>query len=182
MSKILILGNGGSGKSTFARKLAQKTGLPLIHLDAEYWRPGWDPTPKNEWKTRVAQLLEGEQWIMDGNFSSTLEMRLEAADTVILFDRNHWLCAWGVLQRVRKNRGITRPDMGADCPERFDADFLRWVLEFPKKVRPRQLEQIREHGAHCTVYRLKSRRQARKLLDQWQVNNKGEPNDTVSTI
>lgn len=172
MSRILILGNGGSGKSTFARRLAQKTGLPLIHLDVEYWRPGWDPMPKDEWRLRVSELVKGERWIMDGNFGSTVEMRLKAADTVILFDRSRWLCAWGVLQRVRKNRGTTRPDMGAGCPERFDAEFLRWVLTFPQKVRPRLLKQIEEHGAHCIVYRLKSRRQAERLLAQWQTDEK----------
>ena len=94
MNRVLIIGSGGSGKTTLARRLAERTGLPLIHLDALYWRPGWDPTPGDEWRARIAALVRGERWIIDGNYGGTLDLRLEACDTVIFLDVSRWVCLW----------------------------------------------------------------------------------------
>ncbi len=81
MKKIIVIGSGGAGKSTFSRRLGEVTGIPVIHLDQLYWRPNWEKTPAPEWEAAVAELVRGETWIMDGNFGGTREIRMRAADT-----------------------------------------------------------------------------------------------------
>jgi adenylate kinase family enzyme len=87
--RVLVTGMAGSGKSTFSRALSAKTGLPLIHLDIHYWKPGWVKPSNDEWREEQRQLLAGDAWIVDGNYHETLELRLERADTVVFLD-THW--------------------------------------------------------------------------------------------
>lgn len=135
MERILVIGCCGAGKSTLATELAERTGLPLVHLDKLYWRPNWQPVTAEEFDARLAEVLTGEKWILDGNFNRTLETRLERCDTVIWLDFPRYLCVWGVLSRVLRNYGKTRPDMGDGCPERLDPAFLKYVWQFPGKYR-----------------------------------------------
>ena len=95
----MIIGCSGSGKSTLARKLADLTGLPLIHLDREYWRPGWVEPDKLEWLAAVRAVAARPRWIIDGNYSASLGIRVAAADTVIFLDFPRWVCLWSVLCR-----------------------------------------------------------------------------------
>ena len=113
MQRVLVIGSGGAGKSAFAVRLGQATGLPVIHLDAAYWKPGWREPSKDAWAARVTQLLAGEHWIMDGNYGGTLEQRLAACDTVVFLDMPRLLCIWRVLKRFVQYRGRTRPDVTA---------------------------------------------------------------------
>ncbi len=130
--KIMVIGSPGSGKSTFSRRLAEKTGLPLIHLDREYWNAGWIETPREEWIRKQELLVAQDEWIMDGNYGGTMEIRLEKADTVILFDLNRWVCLTGCFRRVMTNIGRVRPDMPEGCPEKFDVEFMKYIWNFPK--------------------------------------------------
>lgn len=100
MQRVLVIGISGAGKSTFARKLAPLVGLPLIHLDKEFWRPGWRLTPRVEWWERVAELAAGERWLMEGNYANSLHLRLPRADTVLWFDYPTVRCLGRVLKRV----------------------------------------------------------------------------------
>src|SRR3989338_1002761 len=99
MKRILVIGSAGAGKSTFAKRLHEKLGLPLIHLDQHYWRPGWVKPEKIEWERKVKELLGGESWIIDGNYRSTLHLRLPAADAIIFLDFSRWRCFWGIVRR-----------------------------------------------------------------------------------
>ena len=126
MRRVLIIGNAGSGKSTFGRKLAEKTGLPLVHLDKIYWRGNWEHLTREEFDKALQAELEKEEWIIDGNFNRTLPHRLDYCDTVFFFDLPTITCLWGVTKRVLQNYGKTRSDMGGSCPEKFDRN--KWEL------------------------------------------------------
>ncbi len=163
--RIMIIGSGGAGKSTLARQLGERLGLPVIHLDREHWQPGWVEPPRAEWEARVAELVAGERWIIDGNYGGTVGLRLAAADTVIFLDFPRVLCVWRVVQRFLAYRGRSRPDMTPGCPEQLDAEFLRWIWHvFPRKTRPTILNLLTEHGAGKSIHILRTPRQVAALL------------------
>lgn len=142
MRKVLVIGSSGAGKSVFAARLAERTGLPLIHLDAVYWRPGWIKTPKDEWVRTVDRLLARPRWVMDGNYSGTLDRRIAACDTVVFLDLPRAVCLWRVARRLIVYRHGARPDMTPGCSERLTGEFIRWIWEYPRKQRPRVLEKL----------------------------------------
>jgi len=142
MRRVLVIGSGGAGKSTFAARLAERTGLPLIHLDALYWRPGWVEPAKEEWTRRVAQLVADDRWIMDGNYGGTLESRLAACDTVVFLDLPRALCLRRVIGRRIRFRGRARPDMAPGCPEQLSWEFLHWIWSYPATRRPGILRRL----------------------------------------
>src|SRR5437868_5766913 len=111
MKRILILGSGGAGKSTFARQLAGLLKIELIHLDVLYWLPGWREPSREEWRKLVAETVERDSWIMDGNYSGSIDIRLPACDTVIFLDAPRLLCIWRVLKRRILFSKNGRPDM-----------------------------------------------------------------------
>lgn len=157
----MIIGNAGSGKSTFAAQLAEKTGLPLIHLDRLYWRGNWEHLSREEFDVALQKELERQQWIIDGNFNRTIPHRLEYCDTVIFFDLPTVTCLWGITQRVLKNYGKTRQDMGGNCPEYFDgnkASLYSNVLAFNRQHRKDCYALL--EGCSKKVVVFKSRKQA----------------------
>jgi adenylate kinase family enzyme len=163
--RIMIIGCGGAGKSTLARRLGERLGLPVVHLDAHYWHAGWVETPKEAWRETVARLVAGERWIMDGNFGGTIELRMAAADTIIFLDFPRTLCLWRVVWRWLTHRGRTRPDMTPGCPERLDGPFLLWIWrDFPRRNRPNILRLLEEYGARKQVMVLRLPRDVQRLL------------------
>ena len=144
MNKVIVIGSGGSGKSTFARELGGRTGIEVIHLDQEYWQPNWEKTPTDEWEAKVAVMLERNSWIMDGNFGGTREMRMCAADTIIFLDLPRHICLYRILKRTIKYYGRSRPDMTEGCNERFDLKFILWVWNYPNATRDRVLSAVVE--------------------------------------
>lgn len=145
------MGSGGSGKSTFSRELGRLTGIPVTHLDREYWRPGWEETPKEEWKDRVAAMLAAESWIMDGNFGGTRAMRMRAADTIIFLDLPRRVCLYRVLKRTLKYYGKSRPDMTEGCNERLDLEFIGWVWSYRHRSRKRLLAELENVGERRVI-------------------------------
>jgi adenylate kinase family enzyme len=142
MRKILLIGAGGSGKSVLAARIAAQTGLPLIHLDALFWRPGWVEIPRDEWMRIVGEIVQRDAWVMDGNYGGTLDLRLAACDTVLFLDFPPIMCLWRVLKRRVQFHNKPRPDAGSDCPERLNREFLRWIWTYRKKRRPKILEKL----------------------------------------
>jgi adenylate kinase family enzyme len=142
MRKILLIGSGGAGKSTLAREIAERTGLPLIPLDALYWKPGWVETPSAEWRNTVVELLQRDSWVMDGNFGGTLDLRLAACDTAIFLDLPPIVCLWRVIKRRMRHRGASRPGMTPGCPERLDIGFLLWIACYRLRRRASVLEKL----------------------------------------
>lgn len=153
MQRVLVIGCSGAGKSTFSRRLAALTGLPVIHLDQEFWQPGWMPMAPAAWRARVAAMTAEPRWIMDGQFGGTLGLRLSRADTVFILDVPRWRCLTRVLRRTCWNLGRKRPDMAPGCLERFDWEFLRYIWNYNRDHRPRHLAAL--DGFSGTVIILK---------------------------
>ena len=166
--RVIVTGMGGSGKSTFALALAARTGLPVIHLDLHFWKPGWVEPSDDEWRTTQQRVLAGDAWIADGNYSSTLALRLGVADTLVVLDLPWSLCAGRALLR-----GFRMP---SELP--VGSTYTRWqrlrdesklaVLIWRNRHSEPESERriVAEHGQHLAVHVLKSRRSVREFLDR----------------
>lgn len=165
MQRIAILGCSGGGKSTLARALGEKLDLPVVHLDALYWLPGWVERDRAEFRGLMTEALAGSRWVVDGNYTNTTDLRLPRCDTIIVIDRPRWLCLWRVLWRWLTHLGRTRADMGADCREKIDWAFVAFIWTYPKEVAPRREAAIAAHGDHANIVRLGSDREIRQFLD-----------------
>ena len=165
MQRVAIVGSSGAGKTTLSLKLSHLLDLPIIHLDAEYWEPGWTQPPSEVWLERQKQLLAAERWIIDGNYGGTMETRFAAADTIIFLDFPRLLCTWRVLKRVLEYRPGARPDMAEGCAERFDLDFLKYVWTFREKHRPRIFERLKDHSDK-TRYHLRTATELAVFLEE----------------
>jgi adenylate kinase family enzyme len=138
MQRILVIGLCGAGKSHFAIQLGNILKLEVIHLDKYFWKPGWVETSKMEWLPIVENLVKKNSWIMDGNFCSTLDLRMGFADTVFFFDFPIWYCLSQIYKRVILSKlGLhKRTDMAEGCKERFDLEFTKYVLNFNRNHLP----------------------------------------------
>lgn len=166
MQRVAVVGSGGAGKTTFALACSEATGLPVVHLDKHFWHPGWIESDPEDWRERQADLLIGGEWIADGNYGNTLDLRLSLADTIIWLDFSRYVCLLGAVRRTLFNLG--RPMQAVGCPERFDREFLKWVWEFPRQSRPKLLEAIERHGIGAEVLRFQSRRETKAFLRNFQ--------------
>lgn len=116
----MIIGCGGSGKSTLATRLGEKLSLPVHHLDRLFWQWGWKELPKDEWRKTQEKLCAEPEWIIDGNYAGTMDVRFVAADTIIYLDVSTLTCLLGAIKRFVCFYGRTRPDMTEGCPERLE--------------------------------------------------------------
>ena len=165
VKRVVVIGCPGAGKSTFAARLANRTGLPLISLDAAFWQPGWVPCQRDRWRETVVELSARESWIMDGNYSSTLDLRLPRADSLIWFRLPRWRCLTRVILRSTSTYGKVRPEMAAGCPERFDLDFFRFVWSFDRNEVPGNYAAIRSFGSHLRPVIIRRDAEAEAFLD-----------------
>ncbi len=131
MKKIIIIGPGGAGKTVFSRQLAELLHREVIHLDKHYWQPNWQRPEKGVWTHKVKQFLAGEEWIIDGNYKSTLDLRMAAADTVIFLNLPKWFCISRILWRRIQYHKKTRADLGGNNTEKISWRFLHWVANYP---------------------------------------------------
>ena len=159
MKKIIIIGSPGAGKTTFARKLSDKIGIPLIYLDAIWHKSDKTHISRDEFDDRLGEILSCSSWIIDGNYSRTMERRMRACDTVVLFDLASEICLEGAISRI----GKVRPEMPW-----IDTELDPWLKEeieqFPTKNLPQIYELIKKykHGKNIIVF--KSREEAENFL------------------
>lgn len=165
MKRILVIGPGGAGKSTFSTRLGELLRLEVIHLDSLYWKSGWIESDKADWATTVGRLLERETWVMDGNYSGTLASRIAACDTVMFLDLPRMTCIWRVFRRALKYRNRTRPDMAPGCPEQLSLEFMLWIWDYPSKSRPKVLRLLDECDTNTTIIRLRTPNEIERFLD-----------------
>ena len=140
MRKVLIIGCPGSGKSTFARKLHEKSGLPLYYLDMIWWRDDKSTISQVEFDARLCQIMAQDSWIIDGNYNRTLEMRVKECDTVFFLNLSADVCVDGIKSRV----GTKRDDMPwvEDC---VDDEFMQFVLDFEKDSKPHIVQTLEKY-------------------------------------
>jgi adenylate kinase family enzyme len=162
LDRIAIIGCGGSGKSHLARQLGQLLDLPVTHLDAVYYDAEWNPLPQEEFAAIQRDLVANAHWVIEGNYASTLPVRLAAADTVIFLDLLAVTCLWGILQRRWRYRGGQHQDVGVY--DRITWSFVRYILGYRRNMRPRVRTLLAEHGPEVRLISLTSRRAANTLL------------------
>ena len=158
MQRIVVIGCPGSGKSTLSRELHSKTGIPLYHLDLMYWNADKTTVEKSVFLGRLAAVLKKDEWIIDGNYSSTMDLRVAACDTVIFLDYPLYLCLAG----IRERRGKPRSDMPWTETEE-DAEFIEFIKSYNEKQKPKVLDLLEKYSDKEIII-LKSREQANAFL------------------
>lgn len=160
MKKIIVIGCPGSGKTTFAEKLNTVTGLPLYYLDAIWHKPDKTHIPREEFDRRISEIFAAPEWIIDGNYNRTIEMRLRECDTVFLFDLPTEICIQGATERIGKGR--------YDLPwleKEPDPEFLQFIREFPHNTLPKIYELIEKHKEDKQIIIFRSRKEADGFID-----------------
>lgn len=168
MQRIMVIGCCGAGKSTISKSIHKILKLKLFHLDQLYWKPNWVETEKPEWETIVRAIAAEEEWIIDGNYSGTMDIRMQRANVVVFMDFPRWRCLYRVLKRIVVNYGHTRSDLAPDCPEHFDWEFIKYVYNFQEKKRPALLERLTKLDASTAVFTLNSNRDVKNFLKSLQ--------------
>ena len=149
MRRVIVVGPGAAGKSTLAVRLGEITGLPVIELDKLFWRPGLAATPRDQWAAIQRGLASRQSWIIDGDLGpyDAVEVRLQAADTVVFLDFSPLRCAWRAIRRSRER-----------------ADFWRWLLSYRRRSRPLLLQAIAAHARDADIHVLRTPRAVRRFV------------------
>jgi adenylate kinase family enzyme len=164
MKRIMIIGGPGSGKSTLGRLLADKTGLPLYHMDHIHYRPGWNERTAEEKDVLCHQVHMEDRWIFDGNHSRTFKERLQRADTLIGLDMAVSLRLTRCLWRTFKSYGQSRADLPENCPESFDLDFYRFIWRTRRHYPARTRQAIAAAPPHLTVHHFTNPNEVKNYL------------------
>lgn len=162
-SRIMVAGCCGAGKSSLSRQLTQSTNLPLIHLDQQYWQAGWVEPSTKEWRQKMKLLIAGKQWIMDGNYSGTWDLRLPRAELIIYLRYPLSILLYRAIKRIVINYGKVRPDMAPGCPERFSFSFVFFIIKcyfHHSKKHLNMLANLEDHQTLLVFY-------SPRALERW---------------
>jgi adenylate kinase family enzyme len=166
-NRVVVTGLAGSGKSTFALALGDRTGLPVIHLDLQFWKPGWVAPSETEWRSKQRAVLAGEAWIADGNYHETLDLRVERADTVVVLDMPWWLCSGRALRRGFRMPGELPEGCDYSHRRRLRDEWLLAVRIWRKRRSEPEYERtiLSQPGLSVTIHTLTSRQAVSEFLD-----------------
>ena len=164
MRRVLVIGSSGAGKTTLSTRLAAKLNVPVHYLDLHHWQPGWKYRDTAEAREIVRALTKTPEWVMDGNFAETFDLRMPRADSLIWLDYPRVTCIRRILTRTIKDYRQPKPDLPQGCPETFDIGVLRFAWDFPVKHRPSIVEAIERFGGHLNIVRLCNDRDAESFL------------------
>ena len=166
MRRVMVIGGPGSGKSTLAREIGARLSLPVIHIDALFWQPGWVEGEKAILHERLRRIYAREAWVIDGEYMGSARDRLERADTVIFLDLPGWLRLARVARRALRYRGAVRPDMAEGCPEQFDPAFAAYLLRYARQGRRRALHLLANAPEGVRRHHLRSPAEVRRFLER----------------
>lgn len=161
MKKVIVIGCPGAGKSTFARKLSAKTGLPLHYLDMIWHLPDRKTLSREELVLQIEKIAAGEEWIIDGNYLHTMAIRLEHCDTVFFFDLPVEICLEGAVSRVGKER--------EDMPwteDELDDEFRQWIVDFPTQQLPVIRKLLSDYSQKLDIIEFRSREEADAFVEK----------------
>lgn len=165
-TRLMVIGCSCSGKSTFSRRLAEITGLPLTHLDRLFWKSGWIEENRDIFRTKQKNIVMQDSWIIDGNYKGTMEMRLERAQIVYRFRIGTLACLQGYAKRLIQGKlKVERTDITDGCEERLDWDFLKFIAGFSRN-QEKQTDEILKKYPDVKVITFRSRKQAERYLDK----------------
>lgn len=181
MKKVVIIGLSGAGKSTLACKLGELLKIEVFHLDRYFWQPGWREKPAELRRLILQRLIRNnEQWIIEGTYLDTSDIRLNAADAIIFLDMSALVCFERVLNRKFKYQRELRPDLPEGCPEKLRLHYILKILGFPLVKRRGLYAWLGEFEHEKSVYVLHSKREVewflRKLeqgltLEEYELEN-----------
>ncbi len=161
MKKIIVIGCPGSGKSTFSKSLHKITKIPLYHLDMLFWNEDKTTVEKSVFLDRLLKVIQNDEWIIDGNYSSTMELRMQACDTVIFLDFPLEVCLNGIKER----KGKPRSDMPWIGSDEDDAEFIEFIKNYNSQSRPKVTELLKRYS-HKDIYIFSNRIQAEEFLNK----------------
>lgn len=166
MKRVAVVGCPGAGKTTFTRKLSEKTRLPVIHLDFYYHQQKYDYYNNREaWIKKVEELIKKDSWIMDGNYSSSFTPRFKRADTIIFLDFPRYLTMYSVLKRRLQFHNKLRADMPSEWKEKANFEFLKYVWSYNKEHRQEVLDALKEAG-NKDIHIFTNRKQMNEYLSK----------------
>jgi adenylate kinase family enzyme len=165
MQRVAVVGVPGSGKSTLARAIGRRCSIPVVHLDAYFFEPGWRPKPEDVWDATYDVLVARERWVMDGAFA--MDKALDLADTIVVLDLPRWRGLLGATKRNIRQRRRPPEDFAPGCREAFDRQFLhllRFIWRYEKDGRDELEAALQGRRADQQIIRLKSRREVTRYL------------------
>ncbi len=169
MKKVIVIGSPGSGKSTFARKLRDKTGISLYYLDMIWHRSDKTTVSREEFDQRLGEILEGDSYIIDGNYSRTLERRFKGCDTVFFMDIPTPVCLEGAKERIGKKREEL-PFVETE----LDPEFREWILTFGEHSIPKITALIEKYKNEKEIFIFKTREEADRYLERLTAAENGD--------
>ncbi|MEH7381004.1 topology modulation protein [Bacillus sp. JJ1533] len=165
MKKIMVIGvSAGVGKSTFAQTLGKQLEIDVYHLDRYFWKPGWVEASLEEFTQAQEEILTKDSWIIDGNYSSTFELRAQQADTIIYLELPRYQCLYRVFKRYFKHIGKKRPDLG--CTEKIDWKFINFIWTTYKPRIHKMQERLNRLSRDKTVIILRGKKEIKNYINK----------------